>query len=215
MLTKMFEDPELLAGLLKDAKNPKTKASMLLKSYNILMDFLEPSTAAFRVVRPELVRGEPVVETTTVTEDPDFLMGTRSSFSLTPEKQEEMRRAFEEQYVTPDAAEENVKEMLKKAREFIDSRGPVYPRGPKEHFRQQSSLQSTPEAGPPTTLREQAVPSGVQTASVDPARTTGGISTLASGKVDVAKARQLFDSPGEITFAARGGAIHSGIGAFR
>jgi hypothetical protein len=31
--------------------------------------------------------------------------------------------------------------------------------------------------------------------------------------VDRAKAQQLF--PNDITFAARGGAIHSGIGAFR
>ena len=125
LLTKMFKDPELLAGLLQDAKNPKTKASMLLKSYNILIDFIEPSTAAFRVVRPELVRGEPVVETTTVTKDPDFLLGNRRRFLMTLEKQEAMRRAFEEQYVTPDAAEENVKEMLKKAREFLDLRKPV------------------------------------------------------------------------------------------
>jgi hypothetical protein len=73
--------------------------------------------------------------------------------------------------------------------------------------------QQPPEMDLPPLRQRQAVPSGVQTASVDPARTTGGISTLASGPVDRAKAQQLF--PNDITFAARGGAIHSGIGAFR
>jgi|TARA_R110001592_G_scaffold33422_2_gene115802 hypothetical protein len=73
--------------------------------------------------------------------------------------------------------------------------------------------QQPPEMDLPPLRQRQAVPSGVQTASVDPARTTGGIASLASGPVDRAKAQQLF--PNDITFAARGGAINSGIGVFR
>ena len=89
--------------------------------------------------------------------------------------------------------------------------------GPRTHFRQQSSLQPPPEMALPPQLPQQAVPSGVQTAQapVDSVGTAGGIANLASGpsKIDVNKARQLF--PNDITFAARGGAIHRGIGAFR
>jgi len=81
---------------------------------------------------------------------------------------------------------------------------------------EQSSLQPLPRRDlPPST--QTAAPSGVQTASVDPAGSaaqrpqsiaaSGGIS-----KIDPQRARAFFDSPGEITFAARGGEIRSGIG---
>ena len=85
-------------------------------------------------------------------------------------------------------------DMLKKAREFID-------------LQKESSLQPM--------QRRDLPPATQQTAALSPAPTggAGGIASLASGPVDRAKAQQLF--PNDITFAARGGAIHSGIGAFR
>jgi len=80
----------------------------------------------------------------------------------------------------------------------------------KDLSNEQSSLQPLPRRDlPPST--QTAAPSGVQTASVDPAGSaaqrpqSGGISSI-----DINKARQLF--PNDITFAARGGEIRSGIG---
>jgi len=82
--------------------------------------------------------------------------------------------------------------------------------------RDQSSLQPPlNEALPP--VRQATVPNGVQTATatapVDPVGTTGIASLGGTSRIDVDKARKLF--PNDITFAARGGAISSGIGAFR
>tara|TARA_R100001369_G_scaffold92114_1_gene135538 strand:- start:626 stop:4456 length:3831 start_codon:yes stop_codon:yes gene_type:complete len=78
----------------------------------------------------------------------------------------------------------------------------------------QSSLQPPlNEALPP--VRQATVPNGVQTATapVDPVGTTGIASLGGTSSIDVDKARKLF--PNDITFAARGGVISSGIGAFR
>ncbi len=91
-------------------------------------------------------------------------------------------------------------EKLQKAREFLDTN-------------EQSSLQPLPRRDlPPST--QTAAPRGVQTASVDPSAVapksiaeSGGIS-----QIDPNRARAFFNSPGEITFAARGGEIRSGIG---
>ena len=86
-------------------------------------------------------------------------------------------------------------EKLRKAREFLDSQ-------------EQSSLQLPSRGVLPSPA---PVPSGVQTASVDSAGSgsqrpqSGGISSI-----DINKARQLF--PNDITFAARGGEMRSGIG---
>ena len=86
-------------------------------------------------------------------------------------------------------------EKLQKAREFLDSQ-------------EQSSLQLPSRGVLPAPA---PVPSGVQTASVDSAGSgsqrpqSGGISSI-----DINKARQLF--PNDITFAARGGEMRSGIG---
>ena len=80
----------------------------------------------------------------------------------------------------------------------------------KDLSNEQSSLQPLLRRDlPPST--QTAAPSGVQTASVDPAGSaaqrpqSGGISSI-----DINKARQLF--PNDITFAARGGEMRSGIG---
>ena len=75
-------------------------------------------------------------------------------------------------------------------------------RGPRTHFRQQSSLQPSGIGALPLPAGT-AASSGVQTASVDSAGS--GISSI-----DINKARQIF--PNDITFAARGGEIRSGIG---
>ena len=197
MLTKMFEDPELLGALLAKAKTPEKKASFALKAYNIMLDFLEPSSYAYRLVRPALVQDKPEEETSVITEKPDFLMGDRKRFTVTPERQQQMKQEFYERYVAPEEAEENVDELLQKAREFLDTR-------------EDASLQPLPRRDlPPST--QTAAPSGVQTASVDPAGSaaqrpqSGGISSI-----DINKARQLF--PNDITFAARGGEMRSGIG---
>ena len=197
MLTKMFEDPELLGALLAKAKTPEKKASFALKAYNIMLDFLEPSSSAYRLVRPALVQDKPEEETSVITEKPDFLMGDRKRFTVTPERQQQMKQEFYERYVAPKEAEENVDELLQKAREFLDTR-------------EDASLQPLPRRDlPPST--QTAAPSGVQTASVDPAGSaaqrpqSGGISSI-----DINKARQLF--PNDITFAARGGEMRSGIG---
>ena len=197
MLTKMFEDPELLGALLAKAKTPEKKASFALKAYNIMLDFLEPSSYAYRLVRPALVQDKPEEETSVITEKPDFLMGDRKRFTVTPERQQQMKQEFYERYVAPKEAEENVDELLQKAREFLDTR-------------EDASLQPLPRRDlPPST--QTAAPSGVQTASVDPAGSaaqrpqSGGISSI-----DINKARQLF--PNDITFAARGGEMRSGIG---
>ena len=61
------------------------------------------------------------------------------------------------------------------------------------------------------------VPSGVQTASVDSAgsgsqRPQSIAASSGISKIDPERARAFFDSPGEITFAARGGEMRSGIG---
>jgi len=197
MLTKMFEDPELLGALLAKAKTPEKKASFALKAYNIMLDFLEPSSSAYRLVRPALVQDKPEEETSVITEKPDFLMGDRKRFTVTPERQQQMKQEFYERYVAPEEAEKNVDELLQKAREFLDTR-------------EDASLQPLPRRDlPPST--QTAAPSGVQTASVDPAGSaaqrpqSGGISSI-----DINKARQLF--PNDITFAARGGEMRSGIG---
>ncbi len=197
MLTKMFEDPELLGALLAKAKTPEKKASFALKAYNIMLDFLEPSSSAYRLVRPALVQDKPEEETSVITEKPDFLMGDRKRFTVTPERQEQMKREFYEKYVAPEEAEENVDELLQKAREFLDNR-------------EDASLQPSGIGALPLPAGT-AAPSGVQTASVDPAGSaaqrpqSGGISSI-----DINKARQLF--PNDITFAARGGEMRSGIG---
>ena len=124
-------------------------------------------------------------------------MGDRKRFTVTPERQQQMKQEFYERYVAPKEAEENVDELLQKAREFLDTR-------------EDASLQPLPRRDlPPST--QTAAPSGVQTASVDPAGSaaqrpqSGGISSI-----DINKARQLF--PNDITFAARGGEMRSGIG---
>ena len=103
----------------------------------------------------------------------------------------------------PEKTNEEVEEALRRAREFLDSR-PKPPRvtGPRTHFRQQSSLQPSGIGALPLPAGT-AAPSGVQTASVDSAGS--GI-----GSIDINKARQLF--PNDITFAARGGEMRSGIG---
>jgi len=86
----------------------------------------------------------------------------------------------------------------------------------KDLSSQESSLQPLPRRDlPPST--QTAAPRGVQTASVDPSvvaaqrpqsiASSGGIS-----QIDPERARAFFDSPGEITFAARGGEMRSGIG---
>jgi hypothetical protein len=105
---------------------------------------------------------------------------------------------------------DDVYETLLKRRQQASLPKPDYTRkqgetrGPRTHFRQQASLQ-------PSGIRDlplpagTAAPSGVQTASVDPAGS--GIS-----QIDPERARAFFDSPGEITFAARGGEMRSGIG---
>ena len=69
---------------------------------------------------------------------------------------------------------------------------------------QQSSLQPLPRRDLPPSTRT-AAPRGVRKASVDPSGS--GIS-----RIDPERARAFFDSPGEITFAARGGEMRSGIG---
>jgi len=195
MLTKMFEDPELLGALLAKAKTPEKKASFALKAYNIMLDFLEPSSSVYRLVRPALVQDKPEEETSVITEKPDFLMGDRKRFTVTPERQEQMKQEFYEKYIAPEKAEENVNELLQKAREFLDTR-------------EDASLQLPSRGVLPAPA---PVPSGVQTASVDSAGSgsqrpqSGGI-----GSIDINKARQLF--PNDITFAARGGEMRSGIG---
>jgi len=195
MLTKMFEDPELLGALLAKAKTPEKKASFALKAYNIMLDFLEPSSSVYRLVRPALVQDKPEEETSVITEKPDFLMGDRKRFTVTPERQEQMKQEFYEKYIAPEKAEENVNELLQKAREFLDTR-------------EDASLQLPSRGVLPAPA---PVPSGVQTASVDSAGSgsqrpqSGGISSI-----DINKARQLF--PNDITFAARGGEMRSGIG---
>ena len=114
----------------------------------------------------------------------------------------------------PEKTNEEVEEALRRAREFLDSR-PKPPRvtGPRTHFRQQSSLQPSGIGALPLPAGT-AAPRGVQTASVDPSAVapksiaeSGGIS-----QIDPNRARAFFNSPGEITFAARGGEIRSGIG---
>ena len=78
----------------------------------------------------------------------------------------------------------------------------------KDLSNEQSSLQLPSRGVLPAPA---PVPSGVQTASVDSAGSgsqrpqSGGISSI-----DINKARQLF--PNDITFAARGGEMRSGIG---
>jgi hypothetical protein len=160
-----------------------------------MLDFLEPSSSAYRLVRPALVQDKPEEETNIITEKPDFLMGDRKRFTVTPERQEQMKQEFYEKYIAPEKAEENVNELLQKAREFLDTR-------------EDASLQLPSRGVLPA---PSPVPSGVQTASVDSAGSgsqrpqSGGISSI-----DINKARQLF--PNDITFAARGGEMRSGIG---
>jgi hypothetical protein len=67
-----------------------------------------------------------------------------------------------------------------------------------------ASLQPLPRRDLPPSTRT-AAPRGVRKASVDPSGS--GIS-----RIDPERARAFFDSPGEITFAARGGEMRSGIG---
>ena len=200
MLKKMFEDPELLADLLRKGGKPSEKPKFALKAFRILRDFIEPSSSAFRLARPALLRGELETTDMDVSEDPDFLLGSKPSYKMSPEQQERLRQQFLETYVKPD---QNSDELLRKARKFLDNRD-------------QSSLQPPlNEALPP--VRQATVPNGVQTATatapVDPVGTTGIASLGGTSRIDVDKARKLF--PNDITFAARGGAISSGIGAFR
>ena len=179
----VLENPDLAADLLTVAKTEKEKGALAADTANYIM------SRFFNWFRSPMPYAAEYGS--------DVLYDTDEAPQKGPHRDRKRPRPRSRAPVpTPTLTDEDL--LLQKARKFLD---------------QQSSLQSTPEAGPPTTLREQAVPSGVQTASVDPARTTGGISSLASGPVDRAKAQQLF--PNDITFAARGGAIHSGIGAFR
>ena len=84
----------------------------------------------------------------------------------------------------------------------------------KDLSNEQSSLQLPSRGVLPAPA---PVPSGVQTASVDSAgsgsqRPQSIAASSGISKIDPQRARAFFDSPGEITFAARGGEMRSGIG---